>query len=138
MEKAGKNDTYMSHIAVVGFVEALGIWVEESLLKRLHNASNYSIMADECTDISTVEELSIFCRWVEDGVPVEHFLEIIHLKRADAETIYSSLVDCLKLKNLQVKKIVGMGFDGANTFSGNRTGVQARVKKLAPHALFVH
>ena len=71
-------------------------------------------------------------------VPVEHFLEIIHLKRADAETIYSNLVDCLKLKNLQVKKIVGMGFDGANTFSGNRTGVQARVKKLAPHALFVH
>ena len=123
---------------MVEFVEALGIWVEESLLKRLHNASNYSIMADECTDISTVEELSIFYRWVEDGVPVENFLEIIHLKRADAETIYSSLVDCLKLKNLQVKKIVGMGFDGANAFSGNRTGVQARVKKLAPHALFVH
>ena len=69
---------------------------------------------------------------------MEHFLEIIHLKRADAETIYSSLVDCLKLKNLQVKKIVGMGFDGANTFTGNRAGVQARVKKLAPHALFVH
>ena len=138
LKKAGKNATYTSHIAVVEFVEALGIWVEESLLKRLHNASNYSIMADECTDISTVEEPSIFCRWVEDGVPVEHFLEIIHLKRADAETIYSSLVDCLKLKNLQVKKIVGMGFDGANTFSGNRTGVQARVKKLAPNALFVH
>ena len=65
-------------------------------------------------------------------------MEIIHLKRADAETIYSSLVVCLKLTNLQVKKIVGMGFDGANTFSGNRTGVQARVKKLAPHSLFVH
>ena len=105
---------------MVEFVEALGIWVEESLLKRLHNASNYSIMADECTDISTVEELSIFCRWVEDGVPLEHFLEIIHLKRADAETIYSSLLDCLKLKNLQVKKIVGVGFDGANTFSGQQ------------------
>ena len=28
-------------------------------------------------------------------------------------------------------KIVGMGFNGANTFSGNRNGVQARVKKLA-------
>ena len=31
-----------------------------------------------------------------------------------------------------------MGFDGANTLSGNRNGVLARVKKLAPHALFVH
>ena len=107
LKKAGKNATYMSHIAVIEFVEALGIWVEESLLKRLHNASNYSIMADECTDTSTVQELYIFCCWVEDSVPVEHFLEIIHLKRADAETIYSGLVDCLKLKNLQDKKIVG-------------------------------
>ena len=31
-----------------------------------------------------------------------------------------------------------MGYDGANTFSGSRNGVQARVKKLVPHALFVH
>ena len=33
-------------------------------------------MADECTDVTTIEELSVFCRWVEDGQPVEHFLEI--------------------------------------------------------------
>ena len=33
LEKTGKNATYTSHIAVVEFVEALGIWVEESLLK---------------------------------------------------------------------------------------------------------
>ena len=108
------------------------------MLERLHKASYYSIMADECTDIATVEELSVYCRWVEDGLPVEHFLEIIHLPKGYAEIIYSALIDCLKEKNLQVKKIVGMGFDGANTFSGNRNGVQARVKKLAPHALFVH
>ena len=79
----------------------------------------------------------MYCRWVENGLPV-HFLEIIHLPKGDAETIYSTIVDCLKQKNLQVQKIVGMGFDGANTFSGSRNGVQARVKKLAPHALCVH
>ena len=35
-------------------------------------------------------------------------------------------------------RIVGLGFDGAATFSGRRTGVQARIKKHTPHALFVH
>ena len=69
------------------------------------------------TDIATVEELSVYCRWVEDDLPVEHFLQIIHLPKGYAETIYSALIDCLKQKNLQVK-IVGIGFDGANTFSG--------------------
>ena len=40
-------------------------------------------MADDCTDVSTVEELSIFCHRVEDGIPVEHFLEIVPLKSAN-------------------------------------------------------
>ena len=57
---------------------------------------------------------------------------------SNAESIYSALVECLKEKNLQVSKIVGMGFDGAGTFSGKKTGVQTRIKKLAPNALFVH
>ena len=30
-----------------------------------------------------------------------------------------------------------MGFDGATTFSG-KTGVHTRIKKHAPHAVFVH
>ena len=54
---------YTSHVAVVEFVEALGTWVEESLLNRLKKTSYYSIMADECTDVTTMEELSVFCRW---------------------------------------------------------------------------
>ena len=46
MEKTGKNATYTSHIAVVEFVEALGTWIEEALLKRLQQACYYSIMTD--------------------------------------------------------------------------------------------
>ena len=42
MEKAA---VYTSHIAVVDFVEALGTWVEESTLKRLHRTSYNSIVA---------------------------------------------------------------------------------------------
>ena len=53
LERAGKNATYTSKIAVVEFVKAVGLWAEESLLKRLHN---FSIMADECTDVTTIEE----------------------------------------------------------------------------------
>ena len=95
-------------------------------------------MADECTDVTTVEELSIFCCWVEDGVPVEHFLEIVPLKSADAKTVYSTLVEFLKEKNRQISKLVGMGFNGAATFSGKHKGVQSLLKKNSPHAVFVH
>ena len=60
------------------------------------------------------------------------------MKRTDAESIYSALVECLKSKNIQLSNLIGMGFDGAAIFSGKKLGIQARMKKHSPHALFVH
>ena len=63
---------------------------------------------------------------------------IVPLKKADAESIYLAIVKCIEDKNLQVSNIVGMSFDGAATFSGKKTGVHARLKKHALHAVFVN
>ena len=57
------------------------IWVEEILLKRLCQALYYSIIVDECMDVSTIEELSIYCHWIENVEATEH-------KNADAENIH--------------------------------------------------
>ena len=47
LEPAGKNVMDTSRIAVTKFIEALGTWVEEYLLKHLHQAPFYSIMTDK-------------------------------------------------------------------------------------------
>ena len=73
LDRTGGNAVYSSHIAVVEFMEALGTWAEEFLLKRFHQASCFSIMADECTDVANIEEMSVFCCWEEEGSPEEHF-----------------------------------------------------------------
>ena len=90
---------------------AIGTWVIEFQLNLVHMALFFSLMADECTDVTTIEELLVFCRWVEDGEPVEHFFEILPLKKADGQSIYSSLINWLKQRNIQISKLVGMGFD---------------------------
>ena len=136
--RAGGNAMYTSKMAVVEFVDALEAWMEGSLLKRLHKASFFSFMADECTNVTTKEELTNCCRWVEIGVPEEHFIEILPLKKANAESIYSALVEYCREKNIQLGRLIGMGFEGAATSSGDKTGVQRRLKELSPHALFVH
>ena len=120
-------------MVVVEFVNALGTWVEESLLKRL-----LASWLMECTDITTIGELTICCRWVESGVPEEHFIEMLPLKKANVESIHSALVEYCREKNIQVGRLIGMGFDGAATFSGDKTGIQRWLKELSPHALFVH
>ena len=112
IENASWNAVYTSQGAEADLIETLGTWVEESILKMLQKASVCSVMADECSVITAVEELSVFCHWEEDGTPVECFLDIVSLK-ADAESTYLALVKCIKDKKSSVGNIVGMCFDGA-------------------------
>ena len=86
----------------------------------------------ECTDVTTVEELSIFCHWFQDGVPGEHFLEIVPLKSVDAKTIYSTLDEFLNEKNVPISKLVGVGYNEAATLFGEHEGVQSLLKKNSP------
>ena len=96
----------------------------ECQLRHLCKAPFYGVMANECTDIATIEELSLFFRWAEDYGSVKYFSDIIPLKKA--ASIYTTLTDWFKQNGIQSSKLVRMGFDGAATFSGAKTGVQAR------------
>ena len=50
----------------------------------------FSIMAHECTDVTNIEGLTICCSsCVVNGGPEEHLIEILTLKKANAESIYS-------------------------------------------------
>ena len=86
---------------------------------RVSTQAAFSIMADECTDVTTIEELTICCHWVKSGVPEEHFIEILPLKKVNAESIYSALVEDCTEKKIQLGRLIGMGFDRAATSSGN-------------------
>ena len=103
-----------------------------------HKAPHFSIKVNECTDVTTIEELTICCHWVESGASEEYFIEILPLKKANAENIYSALVEYCREKNIQLGRFIGMGFDGAATFSGDKTGIQRGLKELSPHASFVY
>ena len=78
-------------------------------------------MAHECTDVTTIKELTICCRWVESGVLEEHFIEILSLKKPNAESIYSASVKCYMEKNIHLGRLTGLIFDEAATFSGDKT-----------------
>lgn len=60
------------------------------------------------------------------------------MKATDAKTIYSAIVEFMKDKQIQTSSLIGMGFDGAATFSGKHNGVQSLLKKISPYIMFVH
>ena len=137
VENASRKAVYTSRGAVVDFIEALETWVEESILKRLQKSSVFSVVANKCTGITAVEELSVLYCWEEDGTPVMLFGHCAFKESRCREHIFNTC-QVYRDKNLQVGNVVGMGLDGAATLSGKMTVVQARLMKHAPHAVFVH
>ena len=103
VRKAAKNASYTSTDAVTDFVEAIGVWVDELQVNRVRNAPFFSLMADECVDVANIEELSVYCRWVENGVPVEHFMEILPLKKTNAQSIYLRVAGLAKEEGFAVQ-----------------------------------
>ena len=96
------------------------------------------MLADECVDISTAEELSICCWWIVNRKTEEHFLTVLHICAQDASTISDVINSFLESKNLDYRKLIGQGYDGAATFAGERNGVQKRMRTLAAHSFYIH
>ena len=51
-----KNAKYTSTTAVSDFIAQ---WVEDGLLRSLKQSPYFTLMGDECTDVTSMEELSL-------------------------------------------------------------------------------
>ena len=76
-------------------IEGTDAGVERKLLESLKANPFSSILADECHDVSTQEELSICFHWIVNGCPEEHFMIILHVKSTDADTITKAITSYL-------------------------------------------
>ncbi len=108
-------------------------------MKSLILSPYFSILADECEDVTTCEELSICCRWLVNSRPEEHFTTILYITATDAASITKALNSFILEKQLDYRKLVGQAsYDGAAVFSGSKTGFQARMRTNSAHALYFH
>ena len=79
--------------------------------------STFSLVENKFTDMITVEELSVFCHWVEDGEPLKHFMDIVPLHEAtDANIVYSCLLSYKIYLDDRIYRYMDMEFDGVATF----------------------
>ena len=53
-----------------------------------------------------------------NGKPEEHFLTVLHVRSTDAGTIGETLQFFLQQKQLDPRKLIGQGYDGAATLAG--------------------
>ena len=118
LSEGPSNAQYTSRFSARVLIEVIDIWIDRKLLCSLQESPYFSILAGECQDISTQEELPICGRWLVNGKPEEHFLTILHVRSTDACTIAEALRSFLQQKQLDLRRLIGQGYYGAATFAG--------------------
>ena len=131
------NAQHTSRFSARVLIEAADIWIERKLMYSLLESPYFSILADDCQDISAQEEQSICGRWLVNGKPEEHFSTVLHVRFTDAGTITVAL-QSLQQKQLDLRNFIGKGYDGAVTFAGKISGVHKRIQTSSAHAIYIY
>ena len=100
----------------------------------------FSIIADEASDSSNKEQLSLVLRFVDDDNNIrQDFVKFLHckwdLRGADLAKL---ILDELTNLNLCVSDCRGQGYDGAGAVAGHVSGLSAHILRLNPTALYTH
>ena len=106
---------------------------------EVQQAGVFAIMADECRDVSRIEQLSVCIRYVNNGVVTERFLGFSDMHELDASAITDEIVSVLGKQGINVKQCIAQCYDGASVMSGRRSGVQARFREIVGSGcIYIH
>ena len=97
-----KVDKYLSPQVQNEMLQVMSLSILRSIAKNLHPSDVFTVMADEYTDVSNHEQLTICFRWVDTNLEVhEEFVGLYQIGNIFANTIVEALKDYLAQINLQ-------------------------------------
>ena len=68
---------------------------------------------------------------------MECFLGIVHASEVNAKALTEYLLSIQNNKGILLHKTCGLGSDGANTMSGEKSGVREHMRCVVPNALYI-
>ena len=123
----------MSHEMVNEMIRLMSNYVLREILSEIREASYFSLIVDECSDISHCEQMCVSIRWVDENLLIhESPLELIHVPRTDSATLVACIKDSLVRFVLPLSQCKGQAYDGASNMSGHRKGVAATIQGEYP------
>lgn len=111
-------------------------------MRDCNKASCYTLLADECTDKSSKEQVAVCLPFLDSlkgkSILREKFLCFVEAESTTGESISELLLEALDSAGVNIDKMRGQGYDGAANMSGMFNGVQARIKERVPAASYEH
>ena len=136
-----KNAFYISKSTQNELIRCCAQVISEQLIAEVKKSKFYSILADEASDCSNKEQMSLVLRFVDDDFNIrEEFLRFIHCKEGlSGKDLASVILKCLNEDlTLNIQDCCGQGYDGAGAVSGCINGLSTGILQVNRKAIYTH
>ena len=139
LKYAPRNATYRSKTVQNELILICANQVLSAIVEEIREAREFSMLADEASDISNKEQLSLVLRFVDKFSLIrEEFLGFLHCLSTSGEALAKLISDHIKELDLDIANCRGQGYDGAGNMSGEYSGCAARIRLCNELALYCH
>ncbi len=134
-----KTDRYTSPVIQNECMKIMAHEIMRKLAGIIRECKCYTIMADECTDISNTEQFTICIRCVTKNLEDhEYFIGIYEVENISSNTLVQAIKDTLLRFSFDISDCRGQCYDGASNMSGIRNGVATQLLSEEKRAIFSH
>ena len=137
---AKKTNKYTSAAIQNECLEVMALHIVRQICKDVAINGFYTIMADECTNVSNKEQFTICLRWV-DGNLVDHedVLGLYNVGTIEADSLVKAIFDVVVCRaGLTLNNCRGQCYDGASNMSGSKRGVAVQIQAKESRAVLTH
>lgn len=134
-----KENVYTSPDIQNEILKLMGLQILRSISTQVQNSPFTTIMADETTDVSNKEQVTLIIRRITENLEVhEEFLGLYTVSSTNAAMLSDVIRDLFVRMNVSLEKLRGQCYDGASAMSGSKNGVAKRIGDLEPRAVYTH
>ena len=121
-------------------IDICGEMLTEEIVAEIKDAKFFSILADEATDCSNIEQMSVVIRFVDRTLTIrEEFLGFVPCELGlSGEAIADSIMKFVEKLGLNIEFCRGQGYDGAGNMAGRVSGAAARIQANNKNAIYAH
>ncbi|KAJ8750553.1 hypothetical protein K2173_015712 [Erythroxylum novogranatense] len=99
----------------------------------------FSILVDECRDVSVKEQMGVVIRYVDSfGCVIERFLGLVHVRDTSATSLLKGIKSLFSNYGLSIASLRGQGYDGASNMRGEFHGLKSLILKENSCAYYIH
>ena len=140
LETAPKNATLISKTTQNDLIDCCGELILQKIVDRVKSGRYFTIIADETTDESTCEQLTLCIRYLDmqSYTVREDFIGFVNVNNLTGEGLTNTILTMLSNIGLSLQDLRGQAYDGGSNMAAKYRGVQARILTLQPLAMYSH